>query len=289
MMRGMTILWTVLAVIIGIGLFLLKYQVKALEGQLVQVNRDIRTHQEAIHVLKAEWSFLNDPERLRDLTERYLAMKPFRGEQMVQIADLAMAPPRPDAEPQPEPAPQPAPEGRALEARAPDSHPSEARRPEARVAEARAPEARVVANASPTQPVQPAPLTRRLHLKPVEKLPVATPAKPAAPAAPAKTERTVVASASVAKPMPLKTETTSKPIVTKAEPVRSEALRTAFASAKPANPRPVVTTPPPSSVPRSQPAKLPTGGVVTSAPSADVMVIKSPALIAAEAAARGQR
>ncbi len=256
MMRGMTILWTVLAVIIGIGLFLLKYQVKALEGQLHQVNRDIRGHQESIHVLKAEWSYLNDPERLRDLTERHLAMKSFRGEQIVQIADLAIAPPRPDAEPQPEP------------------------------------ESRVMVEATPTQP---APLTRGLHLKPAEP-PATTTARTPAPApAPARIEppRTVVAAVPV-KPMPLKTETTPKPIVSKTEPVRSEELRSAFASAKPANPRPVVTTPTPAPPPSysartTQPARLPTGGVVTSSPSADVMVIKSPALIAAEAAARGQR
>lgn len=256
MMRGMTILWTVLAVIIGIGLFLLKYQVKALEGQLVQVNRDIRGHQEAIHVLKAEWSYLNDPERLRDLTERHLAMKPFRGEQMIQIADLAMAPPRPDAEPPAEP-------------------------------ENGAPESRVMVDATPTQP---APLTRGMHLKPSDSATVAAkPQTPAQPTVKSDPPRTVVASVP-AKPMPLKTETTPRPIVAKPEPVRSEALQSAFASAKPANPLPVVTTPPPSTVARAaQPARLPTGAVVTSSPSADVMVIKSPALIAAEAAARGQR
>jgi cell division protein FtsL len=263
MMRGMTILWTVLAVIIGIGLFLLKYQVKALEGQLAQVNRDIRAQQEAIHVMKAEWSYLNDPERLRELTERHLGMKPMRGEQMIQIADLPMAPPRPDAEPQQQTPPEASPDGRT-----PDT---------------RAPEGRMMVDATPTQPAQPAaPLTRGIHLKPAERMPAASAAAPK----PAKAEpqRTVVAAATTtAKPAPLKTETTPKPIVAKAEPVRSEALQSAFASAKPANPKPVLTTPVPASR-TAQPAKLPTGAVMTSSPNSDVMVIKSPALMAAEAA-----
>lgn len=238
MMRGMTILWTGLAVVIGIGLFLLKYEVRSLEGHLAQVNRDIRGHQEAIHVLKAEWSYLNDPERLRDLNDRHLAMKPFRGDQLASIADLPMAP-LPAEPPALEPPAQPV-----------------------------QPEGRVMVEAPQAPPA--APLTR--SIKPVETAPVKAPA-------PARSEppRTVVAS-TPAKPMPLKTETTPKPLVGKSEPVRSEALQSAFAAAKPANPKPVPTTP----------ARLPTGGVVTSAPSADVMVIKSPALVAAEAA-RGNR
>lgn len=256
MMRGMTILWAVLAVIIGIGLFLLKYEVRTLEGQLAGINRDIRANQEAIHVLRAEWSYLNDPERLRELNERHLGMKPFRGEQLANIADLPMAPPRPGDEP------------------APPATPT--------------PDSRVMAEAPPTAPA--APLTRSLRPTPAPAPAASAPAPtPAPPVARSEPPRTVVASAP-AKPQPLKTETTPRPIVTKSEPVRSEALQSAFAAAKPANPKPVTTTPSPAYRPLpATPTKLPTGGVVSQNPAGDVMVIKSPALIAAEAAAGGKR
>lgn len=104
MMRGMTVLWATLALAVGVGLFLLKYEVQSLEDRLAAVNGDIRRNQETIHILKAEWSYLNDPERLRDLNERHLGMKTFGTDQIVSVADLPFAAP-PTTEPQPEEAP----------------------------------------------------------------------------------------------------------------------------------------------------------------------------------------
>ena len=66
MMRGATIVWAVLATVAGTGLFLLKYQVQAQEQRLSGLHKQINGDQEAIHVLKAEWSYLNDPGRLRE-------------------------------------------------------------------------------------------------------------------------------------------------------------------------------------------------------------------------------
>ena len=42
-----------------------KYDVQALERELTQLDAKILRHQEAIHVLKAEWAFLNEPARER--------------------------------------------------------------------------------------------------------------------------------------------------------------------------------------------------------------------------------
>ncbi|AVM76281.1 cell division protein FtsL [Magnetospirillum gryphiswaldense] len=77
MIRGMisTILLTLAAGLVGIGLFYVKHQVKEQEARLAELNQEIRANQEAIHVLKAEWSFLNDPARLKQLSEKYLDMK----------------------------------------------------------------------------------------------------------------------------------------------------------------------------------------------------------------------
>ncbi|MBF0393041.1 MAG: energy transducer TonB, partial [Alphaproteobacteria bacterium] len=88
MMRGSTVLWVVLAGVLGIGLFGLKYEVQALEDRLASVNHQIRSGQETIHILKAEWSFLNDPNRLRELAERHLAMRPVLPNQLSHVAAL---------------------------------------------------------------------------------------------------------------------------------------------------------------------------------------------------------
>ncbi|MEO5373255.1 MAG: hypothetical protein H7840_03130 [Alphaproteobacteria bacterium] len=91
MIRIMVVLWTVLAAGVGVSLFLLKHEVQSLEDELNAVNRDIRAGHETIHVLKAEWSFLNDPARLRRLAETHLQMTSLRPEQITTVAVLPAA------------------------------------------------------------------------------------------------------------------------------------------------------------------------------------------------------
>jgi hypothetical protein len=63
------------AAIAGVGLYALKYEVIDLEQQLDQLHRAIAANREASHLLQAEWSYLNNPDRLRRLTERFLSME----------------------------------------------------------------------------------------------------------------------------------------------------------------------------------------------------------------------
>ena len=91
-MRPATFVPLVLAGVLSLALFALKYQVQDLEDALVTLNRPIFADEEAIHVLRAEWSHLNDPRRLRSLARRHLGMKPVTPNQLATIADL---PPRP--------------------------------------------------------------------------------------------------------------------------------------------------------------------------------------------------
>lgn len=91
MMRGLfgTVLSALAAGIVGIGLYFVKHEVKEQEAHLADLNRQIQTHQEAIHVLKAEWSFLNDPARLKQLSEKYLDMKVMGPAQVTTLQALA--------------------------------------------------------------------------------------------------------------------------------------------------------------------------------------------------------
>lgn len=95
-MRGATILFVAIAGLLSFALFSVKYQVADLEEQINDINRSIARDHQAIHVLKAEWSFLNDPQRLRDLVHKYLALAPVEG---AQIETFDMLPPRVDARP----------------------------------------------------------------------------------------------------------------------------------------------------------------------------------------------
>ncbi len=77
MMRSLllTVFFAMLAGSVGVGLYFVKHKVREQEARLVELNADIQRNQEAIHVLKAEWSYLNDPARLRALSEKHLSMK----------------------------------------------------------------------------------------------------------------------------------------------------------------------------------------------------------------------
>ena len=94
MIRGITgsILWICLAIIVGLGLFAIKYQAKDLENQLASINREIVRNREEIHVLNAEWSYLNDPARLREMSIRLLVMQPLAPAQIATLDTLGTPP-----------------------------------------------------------------------------------------------------------------------------------------------------------------------------------------------------
>jgi cell division protein FtsL len=87
-MRTSTLLILLIAVAIGVGLFMVKYRVQDLEDQLVNLNREITNDQEAIHVLKAEWSHLNEPMRLKALAGRHLGMTPVPATNIASRSDI---------------------------------------------------------------------------------------------------------------------------------------------------------------------------------------------------------
>jgi hypothetical protein len=81
----------VVLALLGIGLFQVKYNVQSKERELREVHRQIEANYAAIHVLEAEWSYLNDPLRLADLTRRHTELVPTTPG---QIGDFASLPPR---------------------------------------------------------------------------------------------------------------------------------------------------------------------------------------------------
>jgi hypothetical protein len=93
--RGV-IIWLGIAILTGIGLFLVKYQVRALEAELLGINRKVVANQEATHILKAEWAHLNDATRIEQLNARYLALQPITPAQLGRLEALPMRPPKVD-------------------------------------------------------------------------------------------------------------------------------------------------------------------------------------------------
>jgi hypothetical protein len=73
----------VLAIIVGVSLFIINYQVQGSEDELKEINRNIDLEKTALHVLRAEWSHLNEPNRLRELVTRHLNLVPLMPEQFI--------------------------------------------------------------------------------------------------------------------------------------------------------------------------------------------------------------
>lgn len=94
MIRLATFVWLGLLTMIGVGLYQVELGVLAKESELKQINRQIDANREATHVLEAEWSYLNDPTRLADLTRRYTDLAPATP---TQIAGFDRLMPRPPA------------------------------------------------------------------------------------------------------------------------------------------------------------------------------------------------
>jgi len=76
MIRLGTFVWLAVLTLIGVGLYQVELGVLAKQAELKQINQKIDADREAIHVLDAEWSYLNDPTRLADLARRYTDMAP---------------------------------------------------------------------------------------------------------------------------------------------------------------------------------------------------------------------
>jgi hypothetical protein len=91
MIRISAVIWVVVLALLGIGLFQVKYNVQSKERELREVRRQIEANLSAIHVLGAEWSYLNDPLRLADLARRHTGLVPTTPG---QIGDFANLPPR---------------------------------------------------------------------------------------------------------------------------------------------------------------------------------------------------
>jgi hypothetical protein len=87
-MARVFLVWLVLASCIGWSVYQMKYEVQRLEDRLARVNRQILADEEAIQILKAEWSYLNQPARLQELATRFLQLEPVQGRQLVTLASL---------------------------------------------------------------------------------------------------------------------------------------------------------------------------------------------------------
>jgi len=88
MIRPFTCLCLVAACGSGLYLYSEKHRTALLDRDIGQVIRQTEAARARTGMLRAEWALLNEPGRLQDMAEKYLALKTMAPTQFVQLSDL---------------------------------------------------------------------------------------------------------------------------------------------------------------------------------------------------------
>ena len=87
-MRQMLVLSILIGSALIMSVFVLKYDVQGLEAELLEIERSIDEDRQAILTLKAEWSYMNNPQRLRKQASENLGLEPILSEQVITISRI---------------------------------------------------------------------------------------------------------------------------------------------------------------------------------------------------------
>jgi cell division protein FtsL len=75
----------------------IKYETTLQAEQLQKLKAKAQREREAIAVLKAEWQFLNRPERLQALADKHLDLQMLQTNQIVRLSDIPNRGPKVDS------------------------------------------------------------------------------------------------------------------------------------------------------------------------------------------------
>lgn len=85
MNRLSTLIWMVVIVGAALLLYGVKYRVQAIRTQVAETARQLESEKEAMHVAAAEWAYLNRPDRLQQLSAKYLSSAELTVDQVAEI------------------------------------------------------------------------------------------------------------------------------------------------------------------------------------------------------------
>ena len=91
-------LWMAAALVTALLAFAQKHEARELKERLAVVEGELANRLENTRVLAAEWSYLNRPDRIRDLAQRHLEqLLPMSVRQFSSFVDIPFRPPSPNA------------------------------------------------------------------------------------------------------------------------------------------------------------------------------------------------
>jgi hypothetical protein len=82
------------------AVYLVKYNVQGVQRQVDGLKQELAVEKESLHLLNAEWAYLNRPDRLQRLSDRHLELVPLDSRRMEDISVLPAALPEGEAVPE---------------------------------------------------------------------------------------------------------------------------------------------------------------------------------------------
>ena len=87
------VFWLGLVLVSGFTTFKVKHAVQEIDDELTRVRKHVIAEQQEMRVLAAEWTYLNQPERLAELNRTFLQLGPIAVRQLQQrIEDIPLRP-----------------------------------------------------------------------------------------------------------------------------------------------------------------------------------------------------
>jgi len=90
MTRILSVIGVILLIASATGLYKLKYEVQRLDRQARALQNSINSERQSIRVLDAEWTYLNQPQRIQALADRFLQLKPVEPNQIASIENIPL-------------------------------------------------------------------------------------------------------------------------------------------------------------------------------------------------------
>lgn len=79
------LVWMLVIVVAAFLLYRVKYEVQNLRTQIADTSHQLEMERESLHVVAAEWAYLNRPERLQALSAKYLSTSSLMVNQIAEV------------------------------------------------------------------------------------------------------------------------------------------------------------------------------------------------------------
>ncbi len=80
----------VIGVSLTVGLYYVKTRAQSAKKEVRRLERLISQEEASLQVLKAEIAYLENPQRLMELSEQHLGLKPIANDNVISISDIAV-------------------------------------------------------------------------------------------------------------------------------------------------------------------------------------------------------